>query len=69
MTLSRQQLYAAGLPFGSGATRCKPGGRVYGGGGGSSSNDSNPVTTNTDKRIAVQDGIGVSGDGSSVSTS
>lgn len=42
--------------------------RLYkGGGGGSTSNQSNPTTTNTDKRIAVQDGIGVSGDGSSVS--
>lgn len=69
MTLSRQQLYAAGLPFGASSTRCKPGGRVYGGGGGgSSSNDSNPVTTNTDKRIAVQDGMGLSGDGSVMAT-
>ena len=36
---TRQQLYAAGLPFGDGATRAKPGGRIYGmgGGGGGSS--------------------------------
>ena len=67
--ISRKQLYAAGLPFGECATRSKPGGRIYGGGGGgSSSNDSNPVTTNTDKRIAVQDGMGLSGDGSAMVT-
>ena len=34
MTTSRQELYAAGLPFGDSATRTKPGGRIYGGGGG-----------------------------------
>ena len=34
--ISRQQLYAMGLPFGDDATRVKPGGRgrIYGGGGG-----------------------------------
>lgn len=66
---SRKTLYAAGLPLGDGATRHKPGGRIYGGGGGgSSSSNSNPVTTNTDKRIAVQDGMGLSGDGSAMVT-
>lgn len=37
-------------------------------GGSNTTSESNPITTNIDKRIAVQDGIGVSGDGSSVST-
>ena len=33
MTHSKRQLYALGEPFGSSATRTKPGGRIYGGGG------------------------------------
>lgn len=35
--------------------------------GGSSKSSSASTTNNTDKRVAVQDGIGLSGDGSSVS--
>lgn len=35
--------------------------------GGKSSSKSSSTTYNTDKRVAVQDGIGLSGDGSSVS--
>jgi len=35
----------------------------------STASESNPVTTNTDKRVAVSDGLGLSGDGSSISTS
>ena len=35
MSYSRRQLYAAGEPFGEGATRHKVGGRIYGGGGSS----------------------------------
>lgn len=33
--------------------------------GSSTTNESNPNTTNVDRRLAVQDGVGVSGDGSS----
>lgn len=45
MSISRRQLYAAGEPFGDGATRLKPGGRVYGGGGsGGGSSTSTGVT-------------------------
>lgn len=72
MTLSRKKLYAAGEPFGPCATQRKPGGRIYGGGGGgggSTHSESNPVTTNTDKRVAVSGGLGLSGDGSQISTS
>lgn len=60
MTLSRRQLYAAGETFGSSCTRYKPGGRILGGGGDSESQSSN-ATTNTDQRVAVQDGVGLSG--------
>jgi len=34
MNYSRRQLEAFGEPFGEGATRVKPGGRIYGTGGG-----------------------------------
>lgn len=34
MNISKRQLYAAGEPLGDGATRKKPGGRIFGGGGG-----------------------------------
>lgn len=61
MTISRRQLYAAGEPFGSSCTRNKPGGRILGGGGGESSSESSNSTTNTDQRVAVQDGVGLSG--------
>ena len=44
MTISRQQLYAAGEPFGDSATRLKPGGRVYGGGGSGSSGGTSTTT-------------------------
>lgn len=37
--------------------------------GGSTSNQSNPTTINTDRRVAVQDGQGISGDGSSAYSS
>lgn len=70
MSISRRQLYAAGLPFGASATRRKIGGAVLCGGGGdpapapapTNNSTSAPVTTNTDRRNAVQDGVGVSGD-------
>jgi len=43
MNYSRRQLEAFGEPFGEGATRIKPGGRIYGTGGGGES--SQPTTT------------------------
>ena len=43
MNYSRRQLEAFGEPFGEGATRVKPGGRIYGTGGGGES--SGPTTT------------------------
>lgn len=64
MSISRRQLYAAGEAFGDCATVPKlGGGYLCGGGDSSSSSTSSPTTTNIDKRVAVSDGIGVSGDG------
>jgi hypothetical protein len=65
VTLTRRQLYAAGETFGECATRRKPGGGYVCGGGDSSSSQ---ATTNNDKRVAVQDGIGISGDRNSITT-
>lgn len=65
--ISRRELYAAGEPFGDSATRRKLGGGVVCGFGGSSKSSSASTTNNIDKRNAVQDGIGVSGDGNTVS--
>jgi len=36
--------------------------------GGSNTTQSNPTTTNTDRRLAVQDGLGVTGDGNDLSS-
>lgn len=50
-------------------TRLSPCGKVmpgFGGGGGSSSSSNATTTTNTDKRLVVNDGIGISSDTSSV---
>jgi hypothetical protein len=60
---SRRELYAHGEPFGDSATRRKIDGKGYvcGFGGDSSSSSSN-TTNNYDKRVAVQDGFGLSGD-------
>jgi hypothetical protein len=68
MNYSRRQLYAMGEAFGDCATAAKPGGgRVYGGGGGGSSSTTGATTetTNVDQRMAIQDGVGVNGDGNS----
>lgn len=62
MSISRRQLYAAGEPLGECATRREPGRIVCGGG----DSESSQATSNTDKRIAVSQGIGISGDGNSV---
>lgn len=73
MTISRKYLYAFGEPFGDCATAKKVQGGVVCGGGSESSTSttsqstSTPTTNNVDKRNAVQDGIGISGDGNSVS--
>lgn len=57
---SRRTLYAHGEPFGDCATeRTVTGGYRCGGGGSRSS--SAQSTSNEDRRVAVQDGIGVSG--------
>lgn len=65
-TLSRRDLEAAGLPIGD-MTRPKLGGGYccHGGGGGSSSSNAT-TTTSTDKRMVVDQGIGISSDSSSV---
>lgn len=61
MSYSRRHLYAHGEPLGESVTRRKLGGGYICGGGGSESSSSQS-TSNVDRRIAVQDGIGVSGD-------
>jgi len=72
MTISRRDLYAAGEPFGDGATREKPGGGLVCGFGGDSSSSSTTneitTTTNTDRRLVTDGGsTAVSGDANSVS--
>lgn len=62
MTITRRQLYAAGEPFGECATRREPGRLVCGGG----DSESQQSTTNADKRNAVSNGIGISGDGNAL---
>lgn len=66
MTISRRDLYAMGEPLGESATERRPDGRYRCGGGGSSSSQSS-TTQNTDKRIAVEQGIGISSDSSTIS--
>lgn len=69
MSYSRRQLYAAGEPLGECVTRRKPcGGLVCGGGGGGGTENKGAETTteNEDRRVAVQDGVGVSGDSNTV---
>lgn len=66
MIISRKALYALGETFGDSATVRKPGGGYLCGGGGGSSSQSNPVTNNNDKRVAVSDGMGVSGDSNTI---
>lgn len=68
MSLSRRQLYALGETLGAGASRVVAGRVILGdGGGGSSSSSSSSTTTNTtDKRMVVDQGVGVSSDSSTV---
>lgn len=65
-TISRRDLYAIGETIGSGATRRKLGGGYVCGFGGDSTSRQESTTNNYDKRVAVQGGTGVSGDGNSV---
>lgn len=65
--ISRRKMYQAGEPLGDSATRREGGRVVYGGGGGGSSSSSSNTTTNTtDKRMVVDQGIGISSDQSTV---
>ena len=69
MSYSRRQLYAAGEPLGQCATQRKlcGGYRCGGGGGGDDTNEgAKTETTNVDRRNAVQNGDGVSGDSNTV---
>lgn len=63
---SRRQLEQQGEPFGASCTQMVAGRRIYGGGGSSSSSASSNTTNNTDKRIAVDKGIGISSDSSTI---
>ncbi len=65
-TISRQTLYAMGEPIGDSCTRIEGGRRIYGFGGGGSSSRTDSTTNNTDKRIALQEGIAISSDGSTI---
>lgn len=70
MTYSKRQLEALGEPLGNSATYRRPGdGRIVcggGGEGGKTESDSSTKSTNTDQRVAVQDGIGLSGSSDNV---
>lgn len=63
MNLTKRQLYAMGEPLGECVTRRECGRLVCGGGGGGgkSTSSSDTTSTNTDQRVAVQDGVGLSG--------
>lgn len=66
---SRQKLYAMGETLGECVTRPKLGGGYVcggGGGGGQTSSRNDTATNNTDQRVAVQDGIGLSGSSNNV---
>lgn len=70
MSISRRQLEAFGEPIGSSSTHRRPGdGRIVcggGGEGGETKSDSSTKSTNTDQRVAVQDGLGFSGSSNNV---
>lgn len=59
MSYSKRQLYELGMPLGESVTRHKLGGGYVCGGGGDS--ESRQSSSNYDQRVAVQDGIGLSG--------
>lgn len=64
-SISRQTLYAHGEPFGDSATERKVTGGYLCGGGGSRSSSAQ-TTNNIDQRVAVQDGLGISGDANAI---
>jgi hypothetical protein len=65
--MNKRQLYAAGEPIGDSCTSMAYGKRrIYGGGGSSSSSSNQTQTTNTDKRMVLSGGVGVSSDQSTV---
>lgn len=66
MNYSRRELYAVGEPLGESATRRKLGGGYVCGGGGGSSSSTSSTTTNIDKRLALESGVGISSDQSTV---
>lgn len=66
MNYSRRELYALGEPLGESATTAKAGGGYVCGGGGSSSSSTSSTTTNIDKRLALDTGVGISSDQSTV---
>lgn len=55
-----------GEPLGDAVTRCEAGRMIYGGGGGGSSSSNSTSTQTTDKRMVVDNGIGISSDSSTV---
>jgi hypothetical protein len=63
---SRGQLYALGETFGEDCTRREGGRVIYGGGSSKSSSASTTNTTNTDRRVALQSGVGISSSGGTV---
>lgn len=73
MTASRRDLYRRGEPLGACCTRRKLGGGYICGGGGDGGSSSSSTatttqttTTNVDKRLALNSGIGISSDQSTV---
>ncbi len=66
MNYSRRELYALGETLGESATRQKLGGGYVCGGGGGSSSSTSSNTTNVDKRLALDSGVGISSDQSTV---
>lgn len=66
--MKRRELYAAGEPFGDCCTRREAGRIIYGGGDSASASSSDVFNTitNTDRRNAVSNGLGITGDGSAI---
>ncbi len=66
MNYSRRQLERMGEPLGDSVTRIEAGRLICGGGGGGSSSSNSTTTQATDKRMVVDQGIGISSDSSTV---
>lgn len=65
-SISRRKLYAMGEALGDAVSVRKVGGGIVCGFGGDSSSRSSSDTFNTDKRVVVDSGIGISGDNTSL---